>query len=274
MECRDVRELAEAFVSEQLLVETTQAIASHLDRCASCRAEVEGLRRLRHATRAAFDRSPELRARPDFAAELSARLAGQAGNKGARRPPRRVWLALAASVLLLVGGGSALRQWSNTTLSALLRAAVGDHQFCAVTYKLTERPMELEEAARRYGGIYRVLETVEPSRTTLSGGPLRIVERHSCVFDGRRFAHLVLRYKHETISLVISEDPRPGAARLADRSRPGPTPRDMPDTDGFRVASFGDSRHLVYVVSSLNEADVREVAQAMAEPVTRALTGA
>ena len=37
MECREVRQLAESFVTEQLLVETTHGIVTHLDRCAARR---------------------------------------------------------------------------------------------------------------------------------------------------------------------------------------------------------------------------------------------
>jgi hypothetical protein len=274
MECRDVRELAEAFVSEQLLVETTQAIATHLDGCLSCRAEVEALRRLRRATQSAFARSPELRARPDFAADMRARLAARAGRQMAGRRSGPTWLALAASALLVVGAGIGLRTWSTASLSALLHTAVGDHRFCALTFKLPEHPIGLEEAARRYGRVYGLLETVEPSKTTLSGGPLRIIERHSCVWDGQRFAHLVLRYKDENISLLVSDDPRSSLARWA--ARPGSIPMkpDVSHADGFRVATFGGPGHLVFVVSSLGEADVQEVAQAIVEPVTRAITGA
>ena len=51
MECRDVRELTDSFLSEQLLVETTHDILRHLAQCPSCRAEMESRRRLRTALR-------------------------------------------------------------------------------------------------------------------------------------------------------------------------------------------------------------------------------
>ena len=274
MECRNVRDLAEAFVSEQLLVETTQVITRHLDRCPACRAEVEGLRRLRLAARSAFDRSAELRVRPGFAAEVSARLAAQARRDAGGRAPRRAWMTIAASLLAIAAVGSGLRGWSAASLSAARHAAVGDHRFCALAFALQERPIDLENAAQRYGGIYHALASVEPSTTMLSGGPIRIVERHSCVFDGRRFAHLVLRYKNETVSLVIVDDPRSAPARWAGRLAAGRTPGDVGNADGFRVTSFGTPPHLAFMVSSLSEADMREVTAAMLGPVTRAMTGA
>ena len=149
-------------------------------------------------------------------------------------------------------------------LSALLHAAVGDHRFCALTFKLAEPPIPLDEAARRYGGVYAALRRVAPSTDTLSGGPLRIVERHSCVFEGRRFAHIVLRYKDTAVSLLVTDDPRPGAAWVPDLAMIDAHPSALPSTDGFQVASFRGPRHVVFVVSSLQDGDVQEVAQAMA----------
>jgi hypothetical protein len=143
--------------------------------------------------------------------------------------------------------------------------AVGDHHSCALTFKLGERPIPLEEAARRYGGIYRQLETVEPSSAALNGGPLRVAERHSCVFNGRRFAHIVLVYKDQPVSLLVADDPRPGDF--------WGMPSELPVTDGFHLASFAGAGHVVFVVSSLPAQEVREVAQAMSGPVSRALSG-
>jgi hypothetical protein len=277
MECREVRQLAEAFVSEQLLVETTQAVVAHLERCPACRAEVEGLRRLRAATRSALDGAADLAIDPEFAAALTSRLQAEAARPWSLRSPRRRWMAIAASVVLIAGAGWGLREWSASGLSTLMRAAVGDHRFCALTFKLAEPPIPLQEAARRHGGVYALFETVEPSTATLTGGTLVILERHSCVFDGRRFAHIVLRYRNEMVSLLVTDlvadDVRPGGALWGRLTMTG-TPIELPATDGFQVVAFRGPRHAVFVVSALSHEDVQEVAQAMAGPVSRALAGA
>ena len=72
MECRDVRELADSFLSEQLLVETTHDILRHLAQCPSCRAEMESRRRLRTALRGAFECGAERAAKPAARAEFAA----------------------------------------------------------------------------------------------------------------------------------------------------------------------------------------------------------
>jgi len=70
MELREIRQLAEAFVSGQLPVETANRLSAHLNRCPRCRAEIAQLRRLRRATREAFEREPGLAARPGFVSAL------------------------------------------------------------------------------------------------------------------------------------------------------------------------------------------------------------
>jgi hypothetical protein len=271
MECREVRQLAESFVSEQLLVETTQVVVAHLGRCPACRTEVDGLRRLRAAIKAAFDASPELRPQTEFVSRVSTRLQSRAERRPRLAALRR-WEALAAMLIVLAGAGAGLRAWSALGFAAVLHAAAGDHQFCALTYKLTERPIALGEAARRYDAVYGALETVEPSTGALSGGPVRVLERHSCIYDGRRFAHIVVRYKDRPVSILVAQK-----ATLSGLVGPGPPsgagPADMPETAGFRVAAFRVSQRMVFVVSALDQADVRDVAQAMAGPISKAVGG-
>lgn len=267
MECREVRELGESFVSEQLLVETTQRLVAHLDRCPACRAEIEGLRRLKTGIRSAFDHATDLKVRPEFAAALRTQLQARAVGTPVRPAHRARWLALAASVLIVVGAGYAWRERSVSRIAALLHDAVGDHQFCALTFKLPEHPIPLAEADRRFGGHSALLESVQPADAALSGGPLRIVERHSCVFEGRRFTHIVMRYKNERLSLLVAAD-QDGAADLRFPAV------GVSDVEGFRVASTHDGPRAMFVVSSLDQSDVQEVARAMFGPVSRALAGA
>ena len=100
---------------------------------------------------------------------------------------------------------------------------------------------------------------------------IRILERHSCVFDGRRFAHIVLQYKRELISLVVTPDDRwlrnlPGASSPADGSIAS-----LPPVDGYHIAGFRGPDHVVFVISRLDDNDLREVARSMEGPVSRAL---
>ena len=273
MECRDVRNLAEAFVADQVMVETAGAVVGHLERCPSCRAEIEGLRRLRTSVRAAFNAAPGLAPRPEFVADISSRLRAEAGNSERSRVPSRTWLALAAS-LVVVATGLELRSLGISGFASVVQAAVHDHRFCFLTYAQSDPPIPLEEAARRYDDPSdRLLADVEPSPTALSGGPVRILKRHSCVYDNRRFAHLVLQYKDTAVSLVVTPDDRvlaalPRASAPADGSVVS-----LPPVEGLHVAAFRGPHDAVFVIGLLGDDDMRDIANAMAPGVLKALRG-
>jgi hypothetical protein len=198
MQCRDVRELADSFLSEQLLVETNHELLRHLETCPDCRADIAGRRAMRDGLRAAFSRAEELRPRPEFAAELLAKLRpslpeipSAPAKEISRRSVLQSWWALAAGVVLAAGGGLVVRNSNNRSrLGALAREAAGDHQNCAVKFALAERPIQLEEAGRRYGAPYAALATFELPAVD---GSLEMLERHSCVYQGRRYGHVVFR---------------------------------------------------------------------------------
>ena len=273
-ECRQVRERADAFLSEQLLIETTQDIVRHLEGCPACRAEFEARRRLRGALKSAFEKAGDLQPRAEFVDGLRARLADEAASPVRRPAPWRRWGALAASLLLVAGLGVALRPWlSASGLAALARLAAGDHENCALTFRLAEKPITLEQAAQQDDAAFRRLQTVEPETTALPGGPLEVVDRHSCVWQGVRFAHLVLRYKDTMVSVVVASDA--GAARSwIPWSQLSHDPAALPSSEGHQLASFRGAAHTVFVVSSLPAADVQAVARVMAVPVVQALAGA
>lgn len=258
MECREVRELADSFLSEQLLVETTHQILAHLATCPSCRAEIESRRRLRTALRGAFERSADLQASPEFLASLGDRVRRQAAPAQSWRA-WRPFLALAAGLVLAVGVALGGRAWLG---ASLIRAAVGDHQNCAVRYALKERPISLELAAERFDPAYRSLIPLTPSPARLAAGELTVLERHSCVYDGRRFAHIVLRYHGALVSVLVTPD------RLAR------VPRALVAAEGTHVSSFRIGRFAAFVVSSASEEDTHDVAGALAGPLNDALTGA
>lgn len=231
--------------------------------CAELRRLVDSFladHRLRGSLRGAWNRSQEFAPRPEFIASLAATLApGASRARGRTRRPR--WPALAAAAvvitaLVLAGrdGMGALR-WS-----ALVHAAAGDHRDCAVAFRLRERPISLEEAAQRLDPAFESLAALElPSRGPR--GSIRVLERHACLFEGRWFAHLVLRYDGRLVSVVIRDGRRPWF---------GPSTKQV---GGFSVAAFSASRHAVLVVAALDSQETLELARAVVPPVAVALSG-
>lgn len=258
MQCRDVRELADSFLSEQLLVETNHEIVRHLESCESCRAELASRRALRTSLRSALERAPELQPRPDFAADVMARLRASQPAVQSRRSFLQTWWGVAAGVAAAAAGGGYLAQQSRTraSLARLARQAAGDHEHCAVSFSLRERPIPIVEAAARYGAPYTQLASFTfPSLSEA----LQIVDRHSCVYDDRRFAHIVLQHGGVLTSLLITEGPPPSR----------PTLESAPE--GPLVASLPAGPFVGFVVARTDEARLLGLAQALVSPLAQQL---
>jgi len=259
MQCRDARELLDSFIGEELLVETNHELLRHLATCPECNAELEGRRRIRSGLQRAFRRSVDLQVRPEFANELATRL-----RTSSRSPAREAWqarwFAIAASMLVIVGAGTYLLR---TRISEATRLAAGDHQNCAVKFALQEKPISLKEASERYDAAYAQLVTTPPDTVRTAAGVLRIADRHSCVFGGRRFGHVVFRMDDHLVSVLMTQDDVVGTASKEDVRQLSWLPR----VNGLGMASLHTTGHVVYIVSDLQDSDFRVVAQALAQPV-------
>jgi hypothetical protein len=141
-------------------------------------------------------------------------------------------------------------------LAALARTAAGDHQNCAVKFNLAERPIPLDEAGRRFGAPYVSLATFELPAVD---APLELLDRHSCVYDGRRFGHVVFRYRGTLTSLLVTEGAPPA------------TPGVEPVESGPAVASMPAGRFLGFVVADLDRQAVLRLARMLTEPLSRHL---
>ena len=272
MTCRDVRELADSFLAEELLTETNHEILRHLETCPVCRADLVTRRELREGLRRAFQQASDLGPSPAFLANLRATLE-TAAHKPAGRGIRfqGLW-ALAATVLLAVAVGFLYggREWLSAT-GALARAAAGDHRNCALQFRLVERPITLEEAARRYGNVYRVLETLPPLDVSTAAGEAHVLERHACMYNGRRFAHVVLEYRGAKVSLLVTDVDGRVQPRLPGDAFPQVTAAGR--VDDVTVVSFRSGRHMVFFAGDISQSDLTTLAHAIAEPLDRQLAG-
>lgn len=268
MNCRDVRDVADSFLCEELLTETNHEILRHLDTCSSCRAEIDARRRLRGALRGAFNRAPELEASRDFQRRLRDRLRDVPVRRaGARSFPFR-WLALAAGVVLAVGvAGLVLMKRSAGPAETLARDAIGDHQYCALTYHLGRSPVPLEEAAHRFDSAYRVLLSAPPDEISTPEGLARVTERHSCAWGSHRFGHVIMKYRGHVVSLLMTADDA-GTGHVERDALPHVLGRPM---NGLSVLSVSGSRHEILLVSDLGRHDLAELSKAVSVPLARRL---
>jgi hypothetical protein len=266
MECRDVRELAESYISGQLLTETNHEMLRHLETCPSCRRDVESRRSLRDAVRRAFVADRDLQPTPGFAERLRDDLQHTLVQTPARRTSRRWWALAAAATIVLSAAGGLWWRASIGSLQAMARSAVGDHRNCALKFQLAEKPIALEDAARRYDPAFRVLETHPTDTFGTSLGLVRVIERHSCVYQGRRFAHVVLQYRGAVVSLLVT-----GSDGVASIPLPDGEPRHAQRADAMSVVSVSAPGHLIFFVGDLPEGDLGRLAEAVGPSLAKAL---
>ena len=276
MQCRDGRERLDSFVAGELSAESSHAVMRHLESCPTCRADVDARRALREQLRGAFLADPSLAPQTEWAGGLARTLQSSVPSHPAAAGG---WwsggLALAATLLLgasvAIYFGSAWR--GAAALAELARMAAGDHRNCAIKFALAQRPIPLADAAERYDATYRAFERTPADSFTARGGTVEVVDRHSCVYNGRRFAHVVMRYQGQVVSLLVTTEPGGFLSRL-----PGSSDRDLDaplvsvGDDVVRMGRAGG--HAAFFVGDAGSQSVRDVADAISPAVYSALSGA
>jgi hypothetical protein len=244
MQCRDFREMADSYLSDELLVETNHDVILHLETCAACRRELAARRDLRTILRASFAKAEEPRMPDEFSSRLhnELRAAATSGAMGLVIR-RRQWMIAAGLVLAVTFGAIAVWQQqraqtnseiaenrqpqntgavkpldvgprpprpsdiavdANAILARMSELAAGDHRDCAIGHRLPDMPIALEEAARKYDRAYLDLTKAVMSHRDDSDELLELVMAHACLFKGHWFGHIVVRYRGRLISLLVT----------------------------------------------------------------------
>lgn len=112
MRCQDFESLLQPFADGELEGAESAMVQSHLMRCSACRGQVDGLKALHQAIRAASQASPVLS--DDFKASLLQRLDEEADrmereeSSQRSRRAQRIWWAAAAACVLVFSGAVAM----------------------------------------------------------------------------------------------------------------------------------------------------------------------
>jgi hypothetical protein len=88
---------------------------------------------------------------------------------------------------------------------------------------------------------------------------VELLDRHACVYQGRRFGHVVFRYRGALTSLMVTDAATPAAPELE------------PIDTGPAVASLPAGPFVGFVVADLDGPQVLRLAQTLAEPLSRHL---
>jgi hypothetical protein len=308
MQCRDFREVADSYLSNELLVETNHDMIVHLEACAECRRELAARRELRATLRASFAGEENLRIRQQFADGLSTELRIKAMTKVTSLISRRLaWMAIAACLLVASAVGL-VAMWqrqrakapaqdgaakekpvdvqppvaatsldTEMVLAKMAEVAAGDHRDCAINHRLPDRPIDLDEAGHKYDKAYVSLAKAVSLHLGMSKEEIKLVAAHACVFQGRWFAHLVLRHRGHLASLLVTR--LDDSAGLTENEKPTQFDQHAQviacsTAAGYQISCFRTAHHAVFMVSDLSEGEnlalAREMATSVYEHITRA----
>ena len=224
--------------------------------------------RLRSALREAFNRAPELQSSAEFRNRLREHLREASVDRASPWSLSHRWLALAAGVVLAVGvAGVFLMTQSDVPAEALARDAIGDHQNCALKYRLVRTPMPLEEAAERFDSAYRFLLNAPPDDVATADGAARVTERHSCAYGARRFGHVIMEYRGRIVSLLMTANDG-GTRNVGQHAIPRVIGRPMA---GLSVVSVDGTHHAILLVGDLDSTELTQLSTAVSVPLARRL---
>ena len=296
MNCKDFKDIADSYLSNELLVETNHEFLQHLEACSNCRGELAGRRELRERLRAAVKNAPQSQMNPGFAARVKSDLHEQAFGK------QRAWnfagskavFAGFASMILIAAVIGIVMTRQNTPVKAKLEQpttpsstnilsetlwyerasfvavkndAVDDHKHCALSHDLSEKPIPLKGADKRFGHSADGLDSAvfDPLREAF-GDDTRFLTAHFCIINGRRFSHVIVAYKKKVVSVLMSlrDDGDAVAGRDAVSCQA---------SNDLRVACFESGKYSVFVVSDLAESDNLLIAKTISASVRKQVTG-
>lgn len=147
--------------------------------------------------------------------------------------------------------------------------AIGDHKNCALHFRLEEEPITLKQAAEKYGRFNKDLDKIVAAslneifaekQTVEAANKIQLYEAHSCVFQGKRFAHIILLYRNRRISVLVTEADLPDAGDGEIFSEAN---------GGMLVARFRTARHAVFVISDLTATENVTIAQNLSPAIRR-----
>jgi hypothetical protein len=311
MQCRDFREVADSYLSDELLVETNHDVIAHLETCADCRRELAARRELRTILRASFTKAEELQMPHEFASRLHSdlRAAATSGAMSLNILPR-TWMIAAVVMVAFTFGAIAVWQRqrvqtnseiadnrepqnntavkppdinprpaeiavdANAILARLSELASGDHRDCAIGHRLPDRPIPLEEAGHKYDRAFLDLTKAAMSHRDEA---IEMVMAHACVFRGQWFGHIVLRHRGRLISLLVTKLEDSSGIKMSKEELPKDSAAQViacSTAGGFQISCFRTAQHGVFVVSDLEEGENLALARRLAPAVYEHITNA
>jgi anti-sigma factor (TIGR02949 family) len=281
--CEKTRKYLDAYVSNELTVETNHEILRHLEGCPACAAEVDSRASLRSRLKAAVNAQ-------SVPPELQVRIRGHIQSSRSRSWVDIGWLragwprwagAMAALVIaagLWVDHSSermpplsdrpAQKTYINrvsANLAAVLKVGLGDHIHCSIFRKYPKDPPPVEKMEGDLGPAYAGL--LPAVRAAVPEG-YKLIMAHQCSYAGRKFVHLTFEKDGGLLSLVVAhKQSGESLDGLAPAAEPSGVRIYQSAAGRYQVAGFEAGNFFAYVVSELNQNKNLQIAATVAPGV-------
>ena len=272
-QCERIRRHLDAYLSNELLVETTSEMLRHLETCEACTRELETRTRVRDfVRRAATNLTPPEELRRSIQRRLRET---QPGWWGGSRELN--WAVALAGIVVIVLGGLVTHEWVRVVrgrriVAGVLALGVSDHVQCAIkghNYPEVANPPEVlrKKLGPQYAGLLDVVQQNLPG--------FEVLEAHICSIPGssRKYVHFITRGRGTILSVILTKNdgaqlPSGGAFRSA---AAGHVNLYQAHQQGMNVAGFESRGYLGFVVSDLDTNTTLQIADQLAPPLNAAL---
>lgn len=250
MNCKDFREIADTYLSDELLVETNHEVFQHLENCANCRQELSTRREVRERLRVSIKKSSEFQMNPAFANRLKNNLHDEAFKQ-------KSWFSwkiltpILATLLIAITLSFALfyRQNQVDFLTDLSHKAINRHEDCGL-YHLKEWEEQIGKIPAEQTSFIK----------SLQDNDTQILEAHDCEFEGKRFTHYVLRRNGKVISVLKTASENYLAANTNEENAIV-----CKKEKGLQMSSFQLKSEMVFVISDMSEEDNLKIARQLSD---------
>jgi anti-sigma factor (TIGR02949 family) len=282
--CEKTLRYLDAYISNELTVETNHDVVRHLEACLACSAELDTRTRLRSRLKVAVKAQ-------SVPPELQVRIREQIRTSGSENWLHLEWLsggrwrwagAVAAGLVVAAGlwvnqipermPALADRPGQNTfiarvsaNLAAVLKVGLGDHIHCSIFRKYPKEPPPIEKMEGELGPTYSGL--LPAVRKAVPQG-YRVIMAHQCGYAGRHFVHLTFEKDDSLLSLVVArKQPGESLEGLLPTTESSGIPIYQSAAGRYEVAGFEAGDYFAYVVSDLRGKANLKIAAAIASGV-------
>jgi Putative zinc-finger len=273
IQCDRTRRQMDAYLSNELLVETTAEMLRHLENCEACSRELESRMRVREA----LQRASALQPLPEGLGETIHQSLKKAQSRSFWAPRAPTWTLALAGAALIVIVGIAGQQWmrlerARQMVASVLQLGVSDHLHCAIrghNYPDVANPPEAlrEKLGPEYAGLLPVVEKKLPG--------FQVLEAHICTVPGspRKYVHFITRGQGTILSVILTK--RDGESLPAGRSIAAASFGNVnfyeKQLEGMSVAGFQVGGYFGFVVSDLGQHEMGQLAEGLAPALQTAL---